>query len=73
MDQPIVLPDRICDALGKELARRLPELFASSPKLQADFDEWYRERHGETYTEYLHRTGQESPYQVRRKRRYGNV
>jgi hypothetical protein len=73
MDQAIVLPDRVCETLGRELARRLPDLFAGSPKLQADFDEWYKGRHGETYTKYLRRTGQESPYQARRKRGYGNA
>ncbi len=67
MDQAPLFSESIVKALAQTLAERLPDLFANSPALQAEFDEWYRDRHGITYTEHLRQTGQESPYQVRRR------
>lgn len=64
----ISLPDRLCNELAKSLAKRLPDLFASSPALQDEFDEWYKGRHGITYKEFLLQTGQESPYQLHQRR-----
>ena len=47
----ITLPDRIVDELARSLARFLPELYAKSPTLRAEYQAWLKTPEGEKYAE----------------------
>lgn len=51
MDKIPIFPDHIADALARPLAKFLPELFASSPSLRAEYQEWLKTPEGARYAE----------------------
>jgi len=51
MEKVPLFPDHIADALARPLARFLPALFASSPQLRADYQEWLKTPEGSKYAE----------------------